>query len=446
MKTFKEYLRELTVSPWYQQKGTFNPFYTLDSSVEDSVKELLNIIDVKFQNVENGTGELLKDFGGKFIFQVTADKYIKVKRKQIKGHYGMKQRKDSTASSNINEFLTVYFLKHGGFTDAESWMADVARKTGDTGIYYGEGHQVTYEDLINLLDKDETAIRDINIGYQNSIVVRADIAGNQWKKLYWTPRNKPAGIGGKNPSDVIIEMSDGTFNGYSNKIAAGKDVTPKFNTNIMAFYKKLGDSGQVNKVGRMIDQAWEDAVSMLSAGKLIKPENAISALKKFNIKKEKFSETSSGRKFATLAKEFLKDKLSFFTTDMYYPFRNNCITSFSTHLTNSKNLSYFLRTIGFYTFDDPNSTPCPYKLLVGTEKGSTLKDVSSNESYKEIMFSKPNNLKGIRKIYDGTSQSFKILFSVGGYLVEIPITMRTRAAGGWQGKGLFITSSGLKIK
>ena len=440
MKTFKEYLRELTVSPWYQQKGTFNPFYTLDSSVEDSVKELLNIIDVKFQNVENGTGELLKDFGGKFIFQVTADKYIKVKRKQIKGHYGMKQRKDSTASSNINEFLTVYFLKHGGFTDAESWMADVARKTGDTGIYYGEGHQVTYEDLINLLDKDETAIRDINIGYQNSIVVRADIAGNQWKKLYWTPRNKPAGIGGKNPSDVIIEMSDGTFNGYSNKIAAGKDVTPKFNTNIMAFYKKLGDSGQVNKIGRMIDQAWDDASSTV-VGK-----NAQVALKKFNIKKEKFSETSSGRKFATLAKEFLKDKLSFFTTDMYYPFRNNCITSFSNHLTNSKNLSYFLRTIGFYTFDDPNSTPCPYKLLVGSEKGSRIKDVSSNESYKEIMFSKPNNLKGIRKIYDGTSQSFKILFSVGGYLVEIPITMRTRAAGGWQGKGLFITSSGLKIK
>ena len=440
MKTFKEYLRELTVSPWYQQKGTFNPFYTLDSSDEDSVKELLNIIDVKFQNVENGTGELLKDFGGKFIFQVTADKYIKVKRKQIKGHYGMKQRKDSTASSNINEFLTVYFLKHGGFTDAESWMADVARKTGDTGIYYGEGNQVTYEDLINLLDKDETAIRDINIGYQNSIVVRADIAGNQWKKLYWTPRNKPAGIGGKNPSDVIIEMSDGTFNGYSNKIAAGKDVTPKFNTNIMAFYKKLGDSGQVNKIGRMMDQAWDDASSTV-VGK-----NAQVALKKFNIKKEKFSETSSGRKFATLAKEFLKDKLSFFTTDMYYPFRNNCITSFSNHLTNSKNLSYFLRTIGFYTFDDPNSTPCPYKLLVGSEKGSRIKDVSSNESYKEIMFSKPINLKGIRKMYDGKSQSFKILFSVGGYLVEIPITMRTRAAGGWQGKGLFITSSGLKIK
>ena len=102
---------------------------------------------------------------------------------------------------------TGYISYNGGFTDAESWMADVARKTGNTGIYYGEGHQVTYEDLIELLDKDETAIRDINIGYQNSIVVRADIAGNQWEKLYWTPRKKPAGIGGKNPSDVIFERS-----------------------------------------------------------------------------------------------------------------------------------------------------------------------------------------------------------------------------------------------
>ena len=122
------------------------------------------------------------------------------------------------------------------------------------------------------------------------------------------------------------------------------------------------------------------------------------------------------------------------------------ISAFSSYISDSRNMVYLLNTVGYYTYDDPDATPCPYKLLVGTEKGSTLKDVSSNESYKEIMFSKPNNLKGIRKIYDGTSQSFKILFSVGGYLVEIPITMRTRAAGGWQGKGLFITSSGLKIK
>ena len=79
MLRFKQYLlRELTVSPFYQQKGTFNPFYVLDSSVEDSVKKILNIDDLKFQNVEQGTGSLLKDFGGRFIFQVTADQFIKV--------------------------------------------------------------------------------------------------------------------------------------------------------------------------------------------------------------------------------------------------------------------------------------------------------------------------------------------------------------------------------
>ena len=442
MLSFKGYIKELTVSPWYQQKGVFNPFYTLDSKVEDDVKKLLNMTDVKFQNVENGTGELLKDFGGKFIFQVTADYYIKVKKSKIKSHFGMKQRKDSTASSNVNEYLSVYFLKNGGFTDAESWMANVAKKTGGTGIYYGEGHQVTYEELIELLDKDETAIRDINIGYQNSISVQGDLAGKQWKKLYWTPRQKPAGIGGKNPSDVILQMSDGTFIGYSNKIAAGKDATPKFNTNIYAFYGKLEkkDRSQLSKIGKMIDEAWNDAASTVTG------ENAQAALKKFSIKKERYSESSSGRKFALLAKEFEKDALSFFSTDMYYPFRNNCITSFSDHLLNQKNLAYFLQTIGFYTFDEPDSTPCPYKLLVGSEKGSTLKEVSSNEGYKQIMFSKSTDITNITKEYSGNSQSFKISFKVGNNNITIPITMRTRATGGWKGKALYITTSGLKIR
>jgi hypothetical protein len=440
MRTFKEYIRELTVSPWYQQKGVFNPFYTLDTTVETDVKSLLNMTDVKFQNVENGTGELLKDFGGKFIFQVTADKYIKVKKSQIKSHFGMKQRKDSTASSNVNEYLTVYFLKHGGFTDAESWMADVAKKTGGTGIYYGEGHQVSYEELIELLDKDETAIRDINIGYQNSIAVQGDLGATQWSKLYWTPRQKPAGIGGKNPSDVILKMADGSFIGYSNKIAAGKDATPKFNTNIYAFYGKLVNQREQSKIGKLIDKAWNDAVTTVTG------KNAQDALKKFNIKKEKFSESASGRKFALLAKEFEKDNLSFFSTDMYYPFRNNCITSFSDHLLKQKNLSYFLQTIGYYTFDEPDSTPCPYKLLVGSERGSTLKEVSSNEGYKQILFSKSTDLTNITKEYTGTSQSFKISFRVGVSSVTIPITMRTRATGGWKGKSLYITTSGLKIR
>ena len=441
MLSFKGFTRlnELTVSPFYQQKGVFNPYYTLEKTVEDDVKALLNMTDLKFQNVETGTGELLKDFGGKFIFQVTADKYIKVKKSQIKAHFGMKQRKDSTASSNVNEYLSVYFLKHGGFTDAESWMADVGGKTGGTGIYYGEGNQVTYEDLIGLIDKDETAIRDINIGYQNSIAIQSDITGKQWEKLYWTPRQKPEGIGSKNPSDVILKMSDGTFIGYSNKIAAGKDATPKFNTNIYAFYGKLENQTEQRKIGNLIDKAWKDAASTVTG------KNAKAALKKFNIKTERFSESSSGRKFALLAKEFEKDNLSFFGKDMYYPFRNNCINSFSDHLLKQKNLSYFLQTIGYYTFDNPESTPCPYKLLIGSEKGSRLKEVSSNEGYKELLFSKSTDLMSIRKEYNNASQSFKISFRSGSSNVTIPITMRTRATGGWKGKSLYITTSGLKI-
>jgi hypothetical protein len=439
MKSFKGFLSELTISPNYQQRGTFNPYYILDASVESDINDMLNMTDVKFQNVESGTGELLKDFGGRYIFQVTADKYIKVKKSQIKSHFGMKSRKDATASSNVNEFLSVYFLKHGGFTDAESWMADVGGKTGGTGIYYGEGHQVTYEELIGLLDRDGTAIRDINIGYQNSVAIQGDIVGQTWNKLYWAPQQKPEGIGEKNPSDVVLEMSDGNFIGYSNKIAAGKDATPKFNTNIYAFYGKLENRREKTIIGNLIDKAWNDAAATVTG------ENAKAALEKFNISREKFSESSSATKFASLAKEFIKDNLKFYTTDMYYPFRNNCITSFSDHLMNQRNLSYFLQTIGYYTFDDPDSTPCPYKLLVGSEKGSRLQDVSSNEDYKEILFSKPTDLRSIRKEYNGTTQSFKIFFTVDSNNATIPITMRTRASGGWKGKSLYITTSGLKI-
>ena len=41
-------------------------------------------------------------------------------------------------------------------------------------------------------------------------------------KVFWVPRGKPDGVGGKNPSDVIIKLSDGNYIGYSNKIAMVK--------------------------------------------------------------------------------------------------------------------------------------------------------------------------------------------------------------------------------
>ena len=37
MEGFKKYLRELTVSPDYQSRGTFNPFYVLDIPEDDMI-------------------------------------------------------------------------------------------------------------------------------------------------------------------------------------------------------------------------------------------------------------------------------------------------------------------------------------------------------------------------------------------------------------------------
>ena len=78
----------------------------------------------------------------------------------------------------------------------------------------------------------------------------------------------------------------------------------------------------------MIDKAWNDASSKIT----MKSKNAYQALKRFNISRERFSETTSQAKFAVLAKEFEKDGLKFFFDDMYYPFRNNLISAFAKHI------------------------------------------------------------------------------------------------------------------
>ena len=57
--------------------------------------------------------------------------------------------------------------------------------------------------------------------------------------------------------------------------------------------------------------------------------------------------------------------------------------------------------------------------------------------------------KNIKTTYDNKSQSFKLNFDVedNGITskVEIPITARTRAEGGFSGKALFITTPGVKL-
>ncbi len=449
MEGFKKYLRELTVSPDYQSRGTFNPFYVIDIDSEKDIRPLVGDGEIKFKSVDSGSGQLVKDYGGKYHFQVNVkdedtNYYIITTKSKVKAHYGQKTRKDSTASSNVNEFLTVYFLLHKDYTDPKTFQSDIGGKTGPTGVLNGEGKSVTYEDLVILIDKDESADRDIEIGYQNSLAVAKDLP-TSIADVYWVPRGKPDGVGAKNPSDVIIKLSDGNYIGYSNKISAGKDATPKINTNITAFYSKLSDRKQLSNIEKMIDKAWNDAASTIDASTPI----AHKAISNFYISKEKFSESSSKRAFAGLARAFQKDKLKFYADDFYYKFRNNLISAFSTYISDSRNMMYLLNTVGYYTYDDPDATPCPYKLLIGSEKGSTIKDVSSDEEQRQIFFTKNSTeLTQIRTSYDNKSQTFNVAFGYRplGKVISAPIVLRTRAAGGWSGKSLYITTSGFKVK
>ena len=72
MEGFKKYLRELTVSPDYQSRGTFNPFYVLDIP-EDDIRPSVGDGEIKYKNVDSGSGELIKNYGGKYHFQINVN-------------------------------------------------------------------------------------------------------------------------------------------------------------------------------------------------------------------------------------------------------------------------------------------------------------------------------------------------------------------------------------
>ena len=204
VEKIQNFLRELTISPFYQQRGTFNPFYVLDDGLVTTIADKISekeYDELLFKSVESGSGELLHGSRGKFEFKIVLKRgdaevelpyYIKITKKFVTGHYGMKTRKSATASSNVNEFLSMYFLAHTEFTDAQTFMQDVAGLSGGTGVYTGEEGEVSYEKLIELLDKDETALRDINIGYQNSLAIKKEVPS--WDKLYWTPKRNQQGL------------------------------------------------------------------------------------------------------------------------------------------------------------------------------------------------------------------------------------------------------------
>ena len=123
------------------------------------------------------------------------------------------------------------------------------------------------------------------------------------------------------------------------------------------------------------------------------------------------------------------------------------ISAFSTYISDSRNMVYLLNTVGYYTYDDPDATPCPYKLLIGSEKGSKIKDVSSDEEQRQIFFTKkPSDLTQIKTSYDKKGQTFNVAFGYRplGKIISAPIFC-CNLSGGWSGKSLYITTSGFKV-
>ena len=105
----------VTVSPYYKQKNVLNPFYTVVKAVNDKVVKIVGVKDPLYKNVDNGEGKNILDTRGKFIFQIyngttELKQFITIRKSDIVGHLGMKARKDTTASSNVNEFLSDFFL------------------------------------------------------------------------------------------------------------------------------------------------------------------------------------------------------------------------------------------------------------------------------------------------------------------------------------------------
>ena len=454
----KNLTTELTISPDYKTKSGFNPYYTLKDDVKNDIAKAAKVDPSKiiFKSTNDPKGKPALDRKGNYSFQVSIDQdgnikdtnfYVKASKSEVTGHYGTEKRKDSTASSDVNEFLTVYFLINNFKGTPEEFIKFVKGKKGSTGVKTGDGEDVMYDRLYRMLEKDQSPERDIAIGINNAKAVKSDIGGNtkSISQVYWTPRTKPEGVASKNPSDVLIKFKDGSFLGYSNKITGkGPDVTPKFNTSLSAFSSKLGDSQQDQNIKDIVDNSWKQAA------KKVKGPNASKAIKSFDISKEKHSETTSRGAFANLAREFDKDGLDFYTDGFYYPFRNQLIQNLGKYWSDPVNLAYLLKTIGFYTYGevDPNITDAPYKLLIGTVDGSTIKDITSDEESKILLTkSTPKNIKNIEFVYPGNGQSFAIKFysSLIKSNVNIPLTVRTRASGGWAGKSLYINTPGLKI-
>lgn len=350
----------------------------------------------------------------------------------FKGTFSGHFRKDSTAASNVNEVFSLYFLSHT-FVSAEHTLMELeSNKKQPSGIYTGEGKMIRTGELLDLVLGDASYENDLQIAANNAAVLKQDFKEAP-KKLFWTPRAKPYNMDSKHPADIVIEFNSGLM-GYSNKaIATKEDTTPKLNTNIVAGYKRIS-SKNLSKIEQLVDNTWEESYKQL-------PQE-LHPFFDFNIKDEGYSEKSSSKKFLEIGKQFRKLGYDF-NKLFYYQFRNNMIKNYISFLQNEKHFKEFLYMMGVYTYGELSENQVPYKLLIGSTKKSTIKDVTNDIVTKNILF-KPN-IQSFDFKYDGKSQSFNIEGIINNKRFIIPFTLRTRV-GGLLGKSLYITTSGMKYK
>ena len=118
----QKYLRELTISPFYQQKGTFNPFYVLDDDLVSTIVDKLSekeYDELLFKSVESGSGELIHSDKGKFEFQLVIKRgnseielpqYIRIIQKLVKQNENLQKRMEDMEKI-VNKDINKYFFK-----------------------------------------------------------------------------------------------------------------------------------------------------------------------------------------------------------------------------------------------------------------------------------------------------------------------------------------------
>ena len=158
----------MRITPYYEAKGIKNPYYVLAPTVVNGVVRELKKIeayknitnnDLLFRNVEPNqlSGSIIyrATSSSSKIFQIT-DKQKKdlpfgvattAQKIHVTGHYGMVSRKNATASSNVNEFLSVYFLVQPPMTP-DKLVDCVSQQKGNTGVLKVKALQLLFHNWL----------------------------------------------------------------------------------------------------------------------------------------------------------------------------------------------------------------------------------------------------------------------------------------------------------